>query len=94
MAMTKRMKVTFEMTMVITSEQEGNMKGNVLRLAKKAHSGEKLDPKQREFLIRALTNGPEAAAEFAIKESIREAVRSELLEDGIKISPVRVEVIL
>lgn len=93
MAMTKRFKVTFDMTVVITSEQEENMKNNVMRLAKKAHEGGKLDALEREFLVRALTDGPEGAAVFAMQQSVRKAIRSELTEDGIKLSPARVEVI-
>lgn len=93
MAMTKRFKVTFDVTVKISSEHEQNMHNNVLKIAKRAHAGEKLSGLEREFLVRCLTGGPEAGAEFAMQQSIRTAIRENLSEDDIKISPATIRVV-
>ncbi|MCC3724474.1 phage T7 gene 5.5 family protein [Staphylococcus epidermidis] len=75
MAMTKHFKVTFDVTAVIDSESEKNLNELLVDLAKKAGSGEKLNPFKQELLIQGLTHGPEGAAAFCIKQGLREFIR-------------------
>ena len=47
MAITKRFKVSFEVTAVITSEMEEGFTEELVHLAKKAAAGEKISPRDR-----------------------------------------------
>lgn len=93
MTITKKFKVSFEVKAVITDEMEGHMAENMVRIAKAIQSGEKVSFQEREFLIQCLTNGPDGGVAFALRSSLRDRVREEFQEQGLKISPARVEVI-
>lgn len=75
MAMTKKFKVSFDVTAVIDSESEKNLSEFVMRAAKKAAAGEELNPFKQEMLVQALTYGPEGAAAFIIKQGLREMIK-------------------
>lgn len=75
MAMTKRFKVTFEVTTVVDSESEQNLRDTVLRIARSVSKGEKVNPFKLGLLEAALNGGPEAAVEFCIKNGLRGAIR-------------------
>ncbi|ACF15703.1 Gp5.5-like host HNS inhibition [Yersinia phage Yepe2] len=90
MAITKRFKVSFEVTAVITSEMEKQCTDALIQLAKKAAAGENLSPLDREFLVQALTHGVEGAISFSSKHGMREFIRKELPEAGLKISPATI----
>lgn len=75
MAMTKRFKVTFEVTTVVGSESEKNLRDTVLSIARSVTKGEKVSPFNLGLLEAALEGGPEAAAEFCIKSGLRSFVK-------------------
>lgn len=75
MAITKRFKVSFEVTAVINSESENNLNDVLVDIAKKAATGEELNPFKRELLVQGLTYGPEGAATFCIKQALRNFIR-------------------
>ena len=90
MAITKRFKVSFEVTAVINSEMEKGFTEKLVNLAKKAAAGEKISPRDRELLVQALTYGVEGAISFAAKQGMRNFIRTELPEDGLKVSPATI----
>lgn len=90
MAITKRFKVSFEVTAVITSEMEEGFTEKLIHLAKKAAAGEKISPRDHELLVQALTHGVEGAISFAAKQGMRDFIRTELLADGLKVSPATI----
>lgn len=83
MAITKKFKVSFDVTLKMDSETEAMMGGRILHLAKRAGAGEKLGHMDRELLVQALTYGPDGAAAFVVKQGLREMIKdahSELCE--------------
>lgn len=83
MAMTKKFKVSFDVTAVISSEMEQNLMECVKTIAKKIAAGEEVNPFKQEMLVQALTYGPEGLTSFLIKKGIREMIKdthSELCE--------------
>lgn len=90
MAITKRFKVSFEVTAVVTSEMEEGFTEELIHLAKEAAAGEKINPRDRELLVQALTYGIEGAISFAAKQGMRNFIRTELPEDGLKVSPATI----
>lgn len=99
MGMTKRFKVTFEVTSVIDSESEHNLSDTVLRIARMVSVGEKVDPFKLGLLEAAINGGPEAAAAFCIKTGLRSMIKeahddlSGTERKLMRFSPARVEVI-
>ena len=99
MAMTKRFKVTFEVTSVIDSESEHNLSDTVLRIARKVSAGGEVDRFKLGLLEAALEGGPEAAAAFCIKVGLRSFIKdghdelSSTEQKLMRFSPARVEVI-
>lgn len=90
MAITKRFKVSFEVTAVITSEMEERFTEELVHLAKKAAAGEKISPRDRELLVQALTYGVEGAISFVAKQGMRNFIRTELPEEGMKVAPATI----
>ena len=80
MAITKKFKVSFDVTLKLDSETEELMREKILDLAHRAGSGEEIAPMDRELLVQALTHGPDGAAAFAVRQGIRNAVK-EMFED-------------
>lgn len=75
MAMTKKFRVTFDVTAVINSEHEKNIVETATKLAKKAAAGEELSDMQQEMLVQALTYGPEGLAAFLLKQGLRDFIK-------------------
>lgn len=75
MAMTKRFKVTFEVTSVIDSESEKNLSETVLRIAQVVTKGQKVDNFKLGLLEAALTGGPDEAAAYCIRHGLRSMVK-------------------
>lgn len=75
MAITKKFKVSFDVTAVIDSESEAAMAETVLELARRAGEGEELPMREREVLIQALTHGPDGVASFVLKQGLREMIK-------------------
>ena len=80
MAITKKFKVSFDVTLKLDSETEEMMREKILDLAHRAGAGEKIEPMDRELLVQALTNGPDGAAAFAVRQGLRNAIK-ELFEE-------------
>ena len=94
MAITKKFKVSFDVTLKLDSETEELMREKILDLAHRAGSGKEIAPMDRELLVQALTHGPDGAAAFAVRQGIRNAVK-EMFEDMgdkslFKLSPATV----
>lgn len=96
MAITKKFKVSFDMTVKVDSETEQLIKERILELAKQASSGDKISAVDSELLVRALTDGPDGAVAFCVQQGVRESIK-ELGEEhhgeGIKFSPAAVRVV-
>ena len=80
MAITKKFKVSFDVTLKLDSETEELMQEKIMDLAYRAGSGEEIAPMDRELLVQALTRGPDGAAAFAVRQGLRNAVK-EMFED-------------
>lgn len=94
MAMTKKFKVSFDVTAVMPSDVEASLFEDVKKLCHKAQDGEKLDGRQKEALVQFLTYGMEGLMSFIVKTSMREAIkemRSEYADGScFKFSPATV----
>lgn len=75
MAITKRFKVTFEVTSVIDSESEKKLSETILRIAQKVSKGEQVDHFKRGLLEAALSGGPDEAAAYCIRHGLRSMVK-------------------
>lgn len=94
MAITKKFKVSFDVTIKLDSETEELMREKILDLAHRAGAGEEIAPMDRELLVQALTRGPDGAVTFAVRQGIRTNVKEMLEESGdkslFKVSPATV----
>lgn len=95
MAITKKFKVSFDVTAVMPSDIEAALLEEVKRLAKMVRDGdESVSHKQREMLVQFLTNGMEGLMAFVVRTSFREAIKEmkEEYDDGdcFKFSPATV----
>ena len=95
MAITKKFKVTLDVTVKLTTEMENNLKGAIRELAQRVAAGDpEVNHKERELLVQALTHGPDGAVAFAVRQSVREGLRDTLDSDStIKVSPATVRVV-
>ena len=84
MAITKKLKVAFDVTVKLDSETEEQLKELVHGIAKKAASGEKLDGYHSELLVQALTYGPDGAVEFIMRKCLRDGIKEMFNELGVK----------
>ena len=75
MAITKRFKVTCEVTSVIDSESEKNLSETVLRIAQMVSKGEKVSNFKLGLLEAALSGGPDEAAAYCIRDGLRSMVK-------------------
>lgn len=93
MAITKRFKVSFEMTVKVDSETEVMIQERILDLARSVRDGEKVSAQDKELLVQALTYGADGAVAFAVKQGIRNEIREMGIEhhgEGIKFAPATI----
>lgn len=94
MAITKRFKVSFEMTIVADSETEQVFNERIKELAHMVKANDpKVTPQEREMLVQALTHGAGGAVAFVAKQFIRNAIKElcdEQRREGLKFSPATV----
>ncbi|ADQ83176.1 gp5.5 [Yersinia phage Yep-phi] len=93
MAITKRFKVSFEMTVKVDSETEDRIQEHILDLARSVCDGEKVSAQDKELLVQALTYGVDGAVTFAVKQVVRNEIREMGIEhhgEGIKFSPATI----
>lgn len=100
MAMTKRFKVTFEVTAKLSTEEQKKFEQGLVETAKAIVEGRAVDPQQRAAVYAALYGaGVETAVELAYKVGIRELMRdaynelSKCERKCVKFSPATVEVL-
>lgn len=93
MAITKRFKVSFEMTVKVDSETEDLMKERILDLSRRVRDGEFISAPDKEFLVQALTHGADGAVSFTVKHGVRNIIREIGIEhhgEGIKFAPATI----
>ena len=93
MAITKRFKVSFEMTVKVDSETEVMIQERILDLARSVRDGEEVSAQDKEVLVQALTHGADGVVAFAVKQSIRNEIREMGIEhhgEGIKFAPATI----
>lgn len=95
MAITKRFKVSFEVTFKLDSEDEQDMSKMFLKLAQRFTQGEEIDHIEFELLKQGLTNGPDGIVEVVLRKAIRDAIKeaAEGDSDFWKFSPATVRTI-
>lgn len=93
MAITKRFKVSFEVTIKLSSEEEAKGVQALIKLANDFQAGKELSHLEFELLRKSLDEGLEGSLETAVRTMIREGIRNELTDDSWKISPANVRVI-
>lgn len=95
MAMTKKFKVSFDVTAVMPSDIQAQIEADMLKLCKQVGSGEvKPDGRQKEMIVQFLTHGMEGVMSFVVRTSMRDAIKemhSEYADaDCFKLSPATV----
>lgn len=92
MAITKRIRVSFDMKMVVNSKEEETMCRQLAEMTKAYADGEKLDGLQLAMVKAAIESGPESAFEIAVKKSIKEALVNAYGDYQFGVSNLRFEV--
>lgn len=93
MTITKRFKVSFEVTAKVDSETEDMIKERILDLARSVRDGESVSAQDKELLVQALTHGVDGFVAFAVKHGIRNEIREMGIEhhgEGIKFAPATI----
>lgn len=92
MAITKRIRVSFDLKTVVSSKAEETMCLQLAELTKAYADGEKLDGLQLAIVKAAIESGPESALEIALKKTIKEELVDAFYEDQFGVSNLRFEV--
>lgn len=92
MAITKRIRVSFDLKMVVNSKEEETMCRQLAEMTKAYAEGEKLDGLQLALVKAAIESGPESALEIAVKKTINEELVDAFGEDQFGVSNLRFEV--
>lgn len=93
MAITRRFKVSFEMTVKVDSETEVMIQERILDLARGVRAGESVSAQDKELLVQALTHGADGVVAFAVKQGIHNEIREMGIEhhgEGIKFAPATI----
>ena len=92
MAITKRIRVSFDLKMVVSSKKEETMCRQLAEMTKAYAEGEKLDGLQLALVKAAIESGPESALEIAIKKAVKEELVDAFDDDQFGVSNLRFEV--
>lgn len=92
MAITKRIRVSFDLKMAVTSKEEETMCRQLAELTKAYAEGEKLDGLQLALVKAAIESGPESALEIAAKKVIKEELVDAFDVGKFGVSNLRFEV--
>lgn len=92
MAITKRIRVSFDLKMVVSSKKEETMCRQLAEMTKAYADGEKLDGLQLAMVKAAIESGPESALEIAVKKVIKEELVDAFGDDQFGVSNLRFEV--
>lgn len=82
MAMTKRMRVSFSLGTVLSTENVENFKKTLCWLSREVLNGEKTTGFERKMVEVGVTEGLEAVVELAIKKVIVEQLKEDLSDYG------------
>lgn len=86
MAMTKKFKVSFDVTAKMPSDVQAILEKDMLHLCKQVGSGAIVpDGKQKEMIVQFLTHGMEGVMAFVVRTSFREAIK----DNRTKSIPIR-----
>lgn len=92
MAITKRIRVSFDLKMVVSSKEEETMCRQLAEMTKAYANGEKLDGLHLALVKTAIESGPESALEIAVKQAIKEELVDDFGDDQFGVSNLRFEV--
>lgn len=81
MAITKRMRVSFDLKCVYSTEEIDALKRDLVQLSKEFMTGGKLAGLHLELARIAAEYGPEAALELALKKSIKDVLTEGFREE-------------
>ncbi len=92
MAITKRIRVSFDLKMVVNSKKEETMCRQLTEMTKAYAEGDKMDGLQLALVKAAIESGPESALEIAIKKAVKEELADAFDDDQFGVSNLRFEV--
>lgn len=92
MAITKRIRVSFDLKMVVSSEDEETICRQLAEMTKAYAEGEKLDGLQLAMVKTAIESGPESAIEIVAKNHIKEELVDAFGDGQFGVSNLRFEV--
>lgn len=92
MAITKRIRVSFDLKMVVNSKEEEIICRQLAERTKAYADGEKLDGLQLALVKAAIESGPESAIEIFAKKRIKEELVDAFGDDQFGVSSLRFEV--
>lgn len=78
MAMTKRMRVSFSIDAVLSTEDVENFKKTLCGLSRKVLNGEKTTGFERKMVEVGVTEGLEAVVELVLKKGIVDGLKEDL----------------
>ena len=78
MAMTKRMRVSFSLGTVLSTEDVENFKKTLCELSRKVLNGEKTTGFERKMVEVGVTEGLEAVVELVFKKGIVDGLKEDL----------------
>lgn len=91
MAITKRIRVSFDLKMVVNSKEEETMCRHLAEMTKAYSEGEKLDGLQLALVKAAIESGPESALEIVAKKQIKEELVDAFGDGQFGVSNLRFE---
>lgn len=80
MAMTKRMRVSFSLGTVLSTEDIERFKKSLCELSRKVLNGEKVNGFERKMVEVGVTEGLEAVVELVFKKGIVDGLKSDLTD--------------
>lgn len=92
MAITKRIRVSFDLKMVFSSEEEETMCRQLAEMTKAYAEGEKLNGLKLALVKAAIESGPESALDIATKKAIKGVMVDAFDADHFGVSNLRFEV--
>lgn len=92
MAITKRIRVSFDLKMVINSKEEETVCRQLAEMTKAYADGEKLDGLKLAMVKAAIESGPESAIEIGAKKNIKKELVYAFGDGQFGVSNLRFEV--
>ena len=84
MAITKRIRVSFDLKMVVNSKEEETVCNQLAEMTKAYSEGEKLNGLQLALVKAAIESGPESAIEISAKKAIKEELVDTFCGDQLR----------